>query len=118
MSDDNTTGSDASGSAEPTIDSYVQKYNGLQSAFQRKVNEWTRQEQAWQSERSEYEAKLAKLAEYEARDAEAAEEATLEAEFERLRERFDPEPTPLRHNESRSSGPREPKRDHTAPWPT
>lgn len=116
--DDQTTGSGASGDAEPTTD-YAAKYNGLQSAFQKRVNEWSAKEQAWQAAQAEYEAKIAKLAEYEARDAEAAEEANMEAEYNRLRDVFDPDPTPLRHNESRTGGkPREPKRDFDAPWPT
>jgi len=118
MTDSQTTGSGASGDAEPTQD-YRAKYDGLMSAFSKRTNEFTAREQSWQTERAEYEARLAKLAEYEARDAEATEEQNMEEEYERLRERFDPDPTPLRHNESRTSGTRrEPKRDHTAPWPT
>lgn len=98
--DNQTTGSaTASGdSAEPD---FRAKYDGLQSAFQKRTNEWSAKEAAWAEEREQLEAKAAKAAEYEAREAAEREEAEALAQYEQLSERFrtDP-PAPQNPNES------------------
>lgn len=97
---DQTTGPDASGDAAPD---YAAKYNGLQQAFQKRTNEFAEREQAWTTEKADYEAKAAKLAEYEAREQAALEEQNARAEYEALQARFEEDPpTPLRHNEGAS----------------
>ena len=99
---DQTTTPDASGDAgQPD---YAAKYNGLQAAFQKRTNEFASKEQAWETEKADYEAKVAKLAEYEAREQADQEEAAAQRQYEALRERFAPQsPAPMRHNEARGS---------------
>jgi hypothetical protein len=103
---DQTTGPDASGDAGKSTD-YRAKYDGIQRALQTKVNDFAAKEQAWQAERSEYEAKIARLAEYEAREAQAREEADAERLYQSLKDHFEPEPTPRGQNSSREFRPRE-----------
>lgn len=101
MTDQSSTSSaDASGDAGNAPD-YRAKYDGLQAAFQKRQNDWTQREQAFETERADYEAKVAKLAEYEAREAQEREEAQMQSQYEALKERFDPNPRPMVHNEAR-----------------
>jgi hypothetical protein len=89
MSNQTTGSADASGEREPD---FQKKYDGLNAVLQRKTNEWSAKEAAWETERQELAAKAAKAAEYEEREATARAEAEELAEYERLRERFEQEP--------------------------
>jgi hypothetical protein len=108
---------DAGTNGQPTEPDYAAKYNGLQSAFQKRQNEWAQKEQSWASERSEFEAKMARLAEYETRDAAEREEREMEAQYEALRERFEPgAPTPRNPNSGGSSQRHQGADDGSADW--
>jgi septal ring factor EnvC (AmiA/AmiB activator) len=112
---DQTTGPDASGDAgNAQGPDYAAKYNGLQAAFQKRQNEWSAKEQAFEQERADHEAKAARLAEYEAREAAEREEQAAEAQFEALSERF--APTPLRHNGASRSIAGTGRDDGSADW--
>jgi hypothetical protein len=97
MSEDSST-PDASGDAGNAPD-WQAKYAGMNRLAQERTAEAkTAKERA---ERAE-----AELAVYKAREAHALEEQNAQAEYERLRERFEDEyapPTPLRHNEARDT---------------
>lgn len=98
--DDQTTGpTEASGdSGQPDFQA---KYKGLQSAFQKRQNEFSAKETAWAEEREQLAANAAKLDEYEARETAEREEAEALAMRDTLNERFKTEPpTPTSPNQS------------------
>ena len=98
----------ASGDAGSTPD-YQGKYNGLQAAFQRRTNEFTQAEQAWEAERERYEQRIAELQPYETRATEEQALSQRKAEYEALRAEFEPEPpTPDSHGGPRGSTSRRP----------
>jgi chromosome segregation ATPase len=99
---DQTTSAGASGDAGTTEPDYRSKYDGLQSAFQKRQNQWARQEQTHAALKAEHEAALAELQTFRSSKAAEEEEANLEAQYEALRERLEPEaPTPRSHNSTR-----------------
>jgi len=104
MPDNGNTGSadvpQGTASGERTPD-FQAKYNGLQSAFQKRTNEWAAKETAWAEEREQLAAAVARGAEYEAREAAERVEAEELAKYEALRKRFETEPpAPMNPNAS------------------
>lgn len=112
-----TTGPEASGDAgSNSAPDYKAKYDGLQSAFQKRQNEWLQKEAEWAVKQAEHEAQAERWAEYEAKEAAAAEEKAQQEQYEALKAKFEPEPpTPGQHSEfsTRTSGNREPEPDIT-----
>ena len=126
--DTQTTGS-APASGDSGQPDYQAKYNGLNAVLQRKTNEWSEREAAWETERADLMAKAAKVSEYEAREAAEREEAEALASYEALRERFEQDPpAPQNPNETNRIGARawdderyarkdQPERKADSGWP-
>lgn len=122
-----TTPPPADGDITNAQENWESRYLGLQKVIAKRDTDLNTKQAELDALRAEHEAANTELAERRQRDVDTSEEDAARQQFEQLRERFDPAPTPIGNSPARDwlSGSedagyaqRERSGDSSTSWPT